>query len=73
MIGKESRKERGNYCSHQDGGDDERQLLRIQAGSCLQIGQSSCDDADVHAVEQTAQAGDEQQETPIADRLCVQH
>jgi hypothetical protein len=37
-------------------------LARVEAGGCLKVWQSAGNDPDVHAIQQSAQAGDEEQE-----------
>ena len=53
-------------------GDHDGKLAGVQAGGRLQIRQRSGDDADVHAIEQAAQAGHDQKKAVIENLLVVE-
>ena len=50
--------------------NDDRQLTSRQLRRCLKIGQRADDDADIDAIEETAEASDEQQEA-VVDALAA--
>ena len=61
--------QRRKHGAQQHGGDDERKLSCIQPGGGFEIRQRAGDDANVHAVKQSAQSGDQQEKT-VVSRLC---
>ena len=65
-VGEQAGEQRGDHAAQQHGGHNERKLAGVQAGGGLQIGQRAGDDADIDAVKQAAQAGDEQEEAVVA-------
>jgi hypothetical protein len=65
-VGKHAGEEGRYDASQEDRGDDEGELARVQAGGGLEVGEGPRDDPDVNAVEEAAQARDEQQEDVVA-------
>ena len=62
MTGEEG----GDNGAEEDGGDDGGELAGGEAGGGFEIGERAADDTDVDAVEQAAEAGDEEEEALVA-------
>ena len=65
-VGEEAGEERGEDAAEQDGRDDDGELRRVELRGGFEIRQRAADDADIDAVEQAAEAGDEKQEEVVA-------
>ena len=73
QIGQRAGEQGGDHAAEEHGGDDDGKLARIQARRCLEIRQSARDDADIHAVEQSAESRDQQEEAVVAGFFVVGH